>query len=70
MAMKLKLDTTKDNIAGLINRDPDIKYYDGYISKNEAKVPMKDSIVNLPVGTVFGPYYDNNLIVFAKNGRS
>ncbi len=66
MAMKLELDTTKDNIAGFINRNSDIKYYDGYISKNEAKVPMKDSIVNLPVGTVFGPYYDNNLIVFAK----
>jgi peptidyl-prolyl cis-trans isomerase D len=66
MAMKLELDTTRDNIAGFINRNSDIKYYDGYISKNEAKVPMKDSIVNLPVGTVFGPYYDNNLIVFAK----
>ncbi|SKD08262.1 peptidyl-prolyl cis-trans isomerase D [Chitinophaga ginsengisegetis] len=66
MAMKLELDTTKDNIAGFINRNSDIKYYDGYISRNEAKVPMKDSIVNLPVGTVFGPYYDNNLIVFAK----
>jgi len=66
VAMKLELDTTKDNIAGFINRNSDIKYYDGYISRNEAKVPMKDSIVNLPVGTVFGPYYDNNLIVFAK----
>lgn len=65
MAMKQELDTTKD-IAGFINRNSDIKYYDGYISKNETKVPMKDSIVNLPVGTVFGPYYDNNLIVFAK----
>ncbi|HWV69529.1 peptidylprolyl isomerase [Chitinophaga sp.] len=67
MAMKQELDTTgSGNIAGFINRNSDIKYYDGYVSKNEAKVPMKDSIVNLPVGTVFGPYYDNNLIVFAK----
>lgn len=65
VAMKQELDTTKD-VAGFINRNSDIKYYDGYISKNEAKVPQKDSIVNLPVGAVFGPYYDNNLIVYAK----
>ncbi|MFY0253042.1 SurA N-terminal domain-containing protein [Chitinophaga sp. 30R24] len=65
VAMKEELDTTKD-VAGFINRNSDIKYYDGYISKNEAKVPQKDSIVNLPVGAIFGPYYDNNLIVYAK----
>ncbi|PSL49305.1 peptidyl-prolyl cis-trans isomerase D [Chitinophaga niastensis] len=65
ISLKKELDTTKD-IAGFINRNSDIKYYDGYISKNEAKVPQKDSIVNLPVGGVFGPYYDNNLIVYAK----
>lgn len=65
VAMKAELDTTKD-VAGFINRNSDIKYYDGYISRNEAKVPQKDSIVNLPVGAIFGPYYDNNLIVYAK----
>jgi peptidyl-prolyl cis-trans isomerase D len=65
VAMKEELDTTKD-VAGFVNRNSDIKYYDGYISKNEAKVPQKDSIVNLPVGAIFGPYYDNNLIVYAK----
>ncbi|MEC5147803.1 SurA N-terminal domain-containing protein [Chitinophaga sp. 212800010-3] len=65
VGLKHELDTTKD-VAGFINRNSDIKYYDGYISKNEAKVPQKDSIVNLPVGAIFGPYYDNNLIVYAK----
>ncbi|NLU96420.1 peptidylprolyl isomerase [Chitinophaga sp. Ak27] len=65
VAMKAELDTTKD-VAGFINRNSDIKYFDGYISKNESKIPMKDSIVNLPVGEIFGPYYDNNLIVYAK----
>ncbi|NLR64946.1 hypothetical protein HGH92_11580 [Chitinophaga varians] len=65
LALKAELDTTHD-IAGFINRNSEIKYYDGYVSKNAAQVPQKDSIVNLPVGAVFGPYYDNNLIVFAK----
>lgn len=65
MGLKAELDTTKD-IVGFINRNSDIKYYDGYVSKNSVQVPQKDTIVNLPVGTVYGPYYDNNLIVFAK----
>ncbi|CAL1521103.1 Chaperone SurA [Chitinophaga sp. MM2321] len=65
VGLKAELDTTKD-LAGFINRNSDIKYYDGYISKNAAQVPEKDSIVNLPVGSIYGPYYDNNLIVFAK----
>ena len=65
VAMKEELDTTND-VAGFINLNSDIKYYDGYISRNEAKVPQKDSIVDLPIGGIFGPYYDNNLIVYAK----
>ncbi|WP_143308707.1 peptidylprolyl isomerase [Chitinophaga vietnamensis] len=65
LTLKAEMDTVKD-IAGFINRNSDIKYYDGYVAKNEAKVPQKDSIVNLPVGSTFGPYYDNNLIVYAK----
>lgn len=65
LALKAELDTTHD-IAGFINRNSEIKYYDGYVSKSAAQVPQKDSIVNLPVGAVYGPYYDNNLIVFAK----
>ncbi len=65
LALKAELDTTHD-VAGFINRNSEIKYYDGYVSKSAAQVPQKDSIVNLPVGAVYGPYYDNNLIVFAK----
>ncbi|MDQ0105448.1 peptidyl-prolyl cis-trans isomerase D [Chitinophaga terrae (ex Kim and Jung 2007)] len=65
VALKQELDTTKE-IAGFINRNSDIKYYDGYVSKNMVNVPQKDSIVNLPVGSTFGPYYDGNLIVYAK----
>ncbi|WP_160712091.1 peptidylprolyl isomerase [Chitinophaga solisilvae] len=65
LALKSELDTTHD-VAGFINRNSDIKFYDGYFSKNAAQMPQKDSIVNMPVGGVFGPYYDNNLIVFAK----
>ncbi|MBV7528692.1 peptidylprolyl isomerase [Chitinophaga sp. sic0106] len=67
MILKTELDTVSNtDIAGFINRNSDSKFFDGYIAKSEAKFPMKDSIVDLPVGGVFGPYYDNHLISFAK----
>ncbi|NIG52409.1 peptidylprolyl isomerase [Chitinophaga sp. Cy-1792] len=65
VSLKAELDSTKD-IAGFINRNSETKFYNGYIAKNEAKFPMKDSVVDLPVGGDFGPYYDNNLITYAK----
>jgi peptidyl-prolyl cis-trans isomerase D len=64
---KAELDTTSAaDIENFIKRNSDIAYFDGYVSKKALMVPQKDTIANLPVGTVFGPYYDNNLIVFAK----
>ncbi|MBV8254669.1 MAG: peptidylprolyl isomerase [Chitinophaga sp.] len=67
LSLKQELDTVSaKDIAGFINRNSDSKFYDGFISKSEAKMPMRDSIVDLPVGGVFGPYYDNHLISFAK----
>ncbi|RFS23400.1 hypothetical protein DVR12_10315 [Chitinophaga silvatica] len=65
VSLREELDTTKE-VAGFINRNSDIKFYDGFISKSMVNVPQKDSIVNLPIGGIFGPYYDNNLIVYAK----
>ncbi|MVT07130.1 peptidylprolyl isomerase [Chitinophaga tropicalis] len=64
---KAEMDTTSINdIAGFINRNSDLPFYDGYVAKSALMVPQKDTIASLPVGAVFGPYYDNNLIVFAK----
>ncbi len=64
---KQELDTISNNdIAAFINRNSDLPYYDSYISKSALMVPQKDTLVTLPVGAVFGPYYDNNLIVYAK----
>lgn len=64
---KDELDTTGvANIENFVKRNSDIPYFDGYVAKSALMVPQKDTIANLPVGTVFGPYYDNNLIVFAK----
>jgi peptidyl-prolyl cis-trans isomerase D len=64
---KDELDTTSlTGIENFVKRNSDIPYFDGFVSKSALMVPQKDTIANLPVGTVFGPYYDGNLIVFAK----
>jgi peptidyl-prolyl cis-trans isomerase D len=64
---KDELDTTGlANIENFVKRNSDIPYFDGFVSKSALMVPQKDTIASLPVGTVFGPYFDNNLIVFAK----
>lgn len=63
--LRTEMDTTKD-IEGFINRNSEIKYYDGFVAKSAVMIPNKDSITNLPVGAIYGPYVDNNFLVLAK----
>lgn len=63
--LKAELDTTPD-VAGFIKLNSELPFYDGYAPRNTIQVPAKDSIVDLPVGGMYGPYQDNNLLVFAK----
>ncbi|MBX2925825.1 MAG: peptidylprolyl isomerase [Chitinophagaceae bacterium] len=41
-------------------------FLDGYINKSRIQVPAKDSILTLPQGQVYGPYYDGNAIALAR----
>ena len=42
-------------------------YFNGYVTKSQMQVPVySDSIQNLPVGAVFGPYLDGTNYVIAK----
>jgi peptidyl-prolyl cis-trans isomerase D len=64
---KQELDTISNaDVAAFINRNSDLPFYDSYVAKSALMVPQKDTLLGLPNGAVFGPYYDNNLIVFAK----
>ncbi|PUZ26611.1 peptidyl-prolyl cis-trans isomerase D [Chitinophaga costaii] len=63
--LKEEMDTTKD-VAGLINRNSDQKFFDAFAPESKIMVPQKDSIIHLGIGQIFGPYYDNNEIVYAK----
>jgi peptidyl-prolyl cis-trans isomerase D len=43
-----------------------IPYFDGYVLKSRLAIDAKDSIVNMPVGSVSGPYLDGGAYVLAK----
>lgn len=44
----------------------EIPFYDSYFSKNKMQMPLKDSIISLSAGEIFGPYLDANNYVYAK----
>jgi peptidyl-prolyl cis-trans isomerase D len=44
----------------------EIPYYDSYISKKSIQIPQKDSILNVGVGGVYGPYIDGTNFTIAK----
>lgn len=41
-------------------------FFDGYINKSRIQVPQKDSILALPQGQVYGPYYDGAALTLAR----
>lgn len=42
------------------------EYYDGYVGKSKMQMPNADSIQNLPLNGIFGPYQDNSTYVLVK----
>jgi peptidyl-prolyl cis-trans isomerase D len=44
----------------------EIPYYDSYISKKSLQIPQKDSLLNVGVGGVYGPYVDGRNFTIAK----
>lgn len=72
-AVKNKLETKKAEFASAINTEvffakntSEMPFYNGYIAGKEIKQQVKDTLVKLPVGGVFGPYLDANNYVLAK----
>lgn len=64
-SLKAELDTMK-NVEAFVNNNSTTKYFDFFIPNSASRHPYKDSIKNLPVGTVYGPYIDQNTIAYAK----
>jgi peptidyl-prolyl cis-trans isomerase D len=65
-ALKADFTNTNDAQAYLAKVGTELPYYDGYFSKTRMQQAVKDSIVRLSVGQVFGPYLDAKNYVYAK----
>ncbi|MET0636339.1 MAG: SurA N-terminal domain-containing protein [Chitinophagaceae bacterium] len=65
MEFKPGLDTTAD-IKQFLQTQGVQNFYNGHINGNRIQVPLKDSILKLPVGATYGPYLDGGSFALAK----
>lgn len=66
LALEKDFATAPDAPAYLGKVGTEIPYYDSYFSRSKMQMSLKDSIVRLPVGGMYGPYLDGNNYVIAK----
>ncbi len=66
VAQKEAFKNTTDPSVFLNKAGTEIPYYNSYLSKKIIMVPNKDSIFNVGVGNVFGPYVDGKNYTIAK----
>ncbi|HEX5653948.1 MAG TPA: peptidylprolyl isomerase [Chitinophagaceae bacterium] len=66
LALKQKMQDATDIQAFLAAEGAQTNFYNSYISGETIQIPGKDSIFNIPVGTVYGPYIDANTYNIAK----
>ena len=66
VALKEDFKNTNDPAAFLNKAGTELPYYNSYLSKKLIKVPQKDSIFNVGVGNIYGPYVDGKNYSIAK----
>lgn len=66
VALKNDFSNAPDAKAFLGKVGTELPFYDSYFSRSKMQMSIKDSIVKLPVGGLFGPYVDGNNYVIAK----
>jgi peptidyl-prolyl cis-trans isomerase D len=57
---------SKDAAQFTVANNSGTPFFDGFVVKSNLQVPNADSIRNLPVGAVFGPYIDGGSYTLAK----
>ena len=58
--------STTDEKSFLAKNETQVPYYNSYISQNEIKQKVKDTLFTLAPGQVYGSYLDQNNYVLAK----
>lgn len=65
-ALKSEFNAAQDYESFALTQGSPMGFYDGHISRENIKIPNKDSVLNAPVGTVYGPYVDGSSLVLSK----
>ena len=66
-SLKSELDTIdQEGLSGFLTRNSETPYTDRFIPESMLQSAEKDALVALPDGEVFGPYFDNSFVVYAK----
>ncbi len=65
-ALKPDFISTDDPAAFVTRNNTSLPYFDGYAMKSKLQMGAKDSIINMQVGAVIGPYEDAGSLVLAK----
>ncbi|MGN6615918.1 MAG: peptidylprolyl isomerase [Ilyomonas sp.] len=65
-AVKQDFINATDAKSFLVSHSSEMPFYDSYLNAKDIRQANKDSILQTPVGSVFGPYLDNNSYVLAK----
>ena len=65
-ALKPEFLSSDDPAAFVTRNNTSLPYFDGYAMKSKLQMGAKDSIINMPVGAVIGPYEDAGSFVLAK----
>ncbi len=65
--IKAEFGTTKDNKAFVNNKSDEVNSFsEAYYSKNTFKSRFADSIMAVPAGNIYGPYYEDNAYKLTK----
>lgn len=64
--LRAQFDTATNYSSFIERQGSTMPFYDSYISGPEIKHTSKDSILAQPVGSVFGPYLDQNNFILSK----
>lgn len=54
------------DLAAFLDRNSDLKYDTIYKAKNDLPAKFADSLINLPIGKIYGPYRDGEYFKFSK----
>src|SRR5699024_558032 len=58
--------TSNSTIDGFITRNSETPFIDRYLPESMIQSSVKNQLLSLPQGSVYGPYYDGNSVVYAK----